>query len=180
MLNFSLLSRGEGNNTNIYLSLTLIPFVWGDVLPATSSPPHLIVFSTLLCLLSGFFSLPPLLPSSHLSSHSHTISALASLVSYCPAHVTLPLSSVASHPPSFQRVIHLNKNKTNIYRTCGVVLSSPICPRVISYCMFHVSHHTICWYCLIKLVTLLSNMFRVVIRYSRMCQRSMRERSELY
>ena len=103
MLNFALLSRGEGNN--IYLSLALIPFVWGDVLPATCSPPHLIVFSTLLCILSYFSSLPPLLPSSHLSSHSHTISALASLVSYCPAHVTLPLSSVACHSPSFQRVL---------------------------------------------------------------------------
>ena len=43
------------------------PFVRGEVLPATFSPPHLIVFSTLLCLLSSSSSLPPLLPSSHLS-----------------------------------------------------------------------------------------------------------------
>ena len=42
-------------------------FLRGEVLPATSSPPHLIVFSTLLCLLSSSSSLPPLLPSSHLS-----------------------------------------------------------------------------------------------------------------
>ena len=49
------------------LSLPLFPFVRGDVLPATSSPPHLIVFSTLLCLLSSSSSLPPLLPYSHLS-----------------------------------------------------------------------------------------------------------------
>ena len=43
------------------------PFVRGEVLPATFSLPHLIVFSTLFCLLSSFSSLPPLLPSSHLS-----------------------------------------------------------------------------------------------------------------
>ena len=49
------------------LSLPLIPFVRGEVLNATSSPPHLIVFSTLICLLSSSSSLPPLLPSSHLS-----------------------------------------------------------------------------------------------------------------
>ena len=36
------------------------PFVRGEVLPATSSPSHLIVFSTLLCLLSSSSSLLPL------------------------------------------------------------------------------------------------------------------------
>ena len=49
------------------LTLPLFPFVRGEVLPATLSPPHLLVFSTLLCLLSSSSSLPPLLPSSHLS-----------------------------------------------------------------------------------------------------------------
>ena len=34
-----------------------------------------------------------------------TQSALASLVSSCPPHVTLPLSSVVCHPPSFLRVM---------------------------------------------------------------------------
>ena len=101
------------NNTNIFLnsnckicplSLPLFPFVRGEVLPATSSPPHMIVFSTLLCLVSSSSSLPPLLPSSHLSLHSPPILALASPVSSCPAHLTLPLSSVVCHPPSFLRV----------------------------------------------------------------------------
>ena len=70
-----------------YLSLPLFLFVRGEVLPATFSPPHLIVFSTLLCLLSSSSSnLSPLLPSSHLS-HSPHISALASLVSSYPAHI---------------------------------------------------------------------------------------------
>ena len=51
-----------------YLSLSSsFPFVRGEVLPATFPPPHLIVFSTLLCLLSSSSSLPPRLPSSHLS-----------------------------------------------------------------------------------------------------------------
>ena len=69
----------EQVNTFKYLGTTLaengddaslsssFPFVRGEVLPATFSPPHLIVFSTLLCLLSSSSSLPPRLPSSHLS-----------------------------------------------------------------------------------------------------------------
>ena len=86
------------------LSLPLFPFIRGEVLPATFSPPHLLFFSTLLCLLSSSSSLPPLLSSSHLSLHSPPISVLASLVSSCPALVTLPLSSVVGHRPSFLRV----------------------------------------------------------------------------
>ena len=95
----------DNNHENcVYTYVSSFPFVRGEVLPATFSPPHLIVFSTLLCLLSSSSSLPPLLSSSHLSSHSPPISALTSLVSYCPAHVTLPLSSVVCHPLSFLRV----------------------------------------------------------------------------
>ena len=75
------------------------------MLSATSPTPHLIAFSTLLCLLSSSFSLLPLLSSLHLSKHSPPISALALIVSSCPPHVTLPLSSVACHPPSFLRVL---------------------------------------------------------------------------
>ena len=97
---------GDRCQVAVTLPLPRFPFVSGDVLPATSSPPHLIVFSTLPCLLSSSSSsLPPLLPSSHLSQHSLPISALASRVSSCPAHVTLPLSSVVCHPPSFLRVL---------------------------------------------------------------------------
>ena len=95
----------DNNHENgVYTYVSSFPFVRGEVLPATFSPPHLIVFSTLLCLLSSSSSLPPLLSSSHLSSHSPPISALTSIVSHCPAHVTLPLSSVVCHPPSFLRV----------------------------------------------------------------------------
>ena len=68
------------------------------------APPHLLALSTLLCLLSSCSSLPPLLPSSHLSLHSPPISTLASPVSPCPALVIMPLSSVVCHPPSFLRV----------------------------------------------------------------------------
>ena len=38
----------------------------GEVLPATFSPPHLLFFSTFLCLLYSSSSLHPLLSSSHL------------------------------------------------------------------------------------------------------------------
>ena len=99
----------------ISLSLPLFPFVRGEVMPATFSLPHLLVFSTLLCLVSSSSSLPPLLPSSHISLHSPPISALASLVSSCPALVTLPLSSVIGYRPSFLRV------------------SSPVCSRYSCY-----------------------------------------------
>ena len=85
-------------------SLPLFPFIRGEVLPATFSLPHLLFFSTLLCLLSPSSIIPPLLSSSHLSLHCPPISSLASIVSSCPAHVTLPLSSVVCHPPSFLRV----------------------------------------------------------------------------
>ena len=95
----------DNNHENgVYTYVSSFPFVRGEVLPATFSPHHLIVFSTLLCLLSSSSRRPPLLSSSHLSSHSPPTSALTSLVFYCPAHVTLPLSSVVCHPPSFLRV----------------------------------------------------------------------------
>ena len=75
------------------------------MLPATFLPPHLIVFSTLICLLSSSSNIPPLLSHSHPSSHSPTILALACTVSSsCPTHVTLSVSSVVCHPPSFLRV----------------------------------------------------------------------------
>ena len=51
----------------IYIYLALFPFVRAEVLPATSSPPHLIVFSTVICLFSSSSILPALLPSSQLS-----------------------------------------------------------------------------------------------------------------
>ena len=81
------------------------PFVSGEVLPATVSPLHLIVFSTLLCLLSSSSGLPALLPSSHLfitvlPSQPRPHSSPPAL----HAHVTLPLSLVVCHPPSFLRV----------------------------------------------------------------------------
>ena len=105
---------GIHEQLQVQLSLPLFPFVRGEVLSATSSPPHLVVFSTLLCLLAYSSSLPPLLPSSHLTEHCPPISALASPVSSCPAHLTLTLSSVLCHPPSFLRVLPI------------VVCSSPV------------------------------------------------------
>ena len=66
------------------------------------SPPHLLAFSTLLSLLLPVSLLSCLL---HISlTHSPPISVLASLVSSWLALVTLPLSSVVCHPPSFLRV----------------------------------------------------------------------------
>ena len=72
------------------------------------SPPHLLVFSTIVCLLSSSSSLPPLLSSSHLSLHSPSISALASLVSSCHAHVILPLSSVVCRHPVIRHPLYVS------------------------------------------------------------------------
>ena len=69
-------------------------FVRGDVLPATSSQPHLIVFVTLLFLLSSSSIIPPLLSSSHLSYHSPPISALASLVWHKTVKGTFPITGI--------------------------------------------------------------------------------------
>ena len=113
-----------------YISLSSsFPFVSGGVLPATSSPPHLIDFSTLLCLLSSSSSGPPLLPSSHLSYHSPPISALASLFSSCFPHVTLPLSSVVSHPSSSLRVLSTVDCSSPVSLTSSSALPSlPLTP----------------------------------------------------
>ena len=63
-------------------------------MPATSSPSHLIVFSTLPCLLSSSSSLPPLLASSHLSYHSPPISdGLPRFL--CPAHCSPLLTNLS-------------------------------------------------------------------------------------
>ena len=100
-----------------YLSLPLFPFFRGEVLPATSSPPHLIIFSTLLCILSSSSSLPPLLAafltcfltqSSHLSlglprfllpcslNSTALFGSLSSaILSTCPAHCSLLLTSLS-------------------------------------------------------------------------------------
>ena len=63
------------------------------MLSATSPPHHLRVFSTLLCLFSSssnsLLSCYPLI-----SPYMPPISELAALVSFCPPHVTQPLSCV--------------------------------------------------------------------------------------
>ena len=89
---------------SLSLSLSLFPLSGVGCCPQLlhrliwwSFPP-----SPVSCLLLPLFLL---LPSSHLSQHSPPISALAALVSSCPPHVTLPLSSVVCHPPSFLRVL---------------------------------------------------------------------------
>ena len=80
------------------LSLPLFPFVIGEVLPATSSPLHLIVFSILLSLLSSsspaFLTSPP-------------ISTLASLVSSCLPHISTLASLVSSCLPPISTLASL-------------------------------------------------------------------------
>ena len=53
------------HQASLFLRFPLFPK--GEVLPDTFSPPHLLVLSTIPCLMSSSSSLPPLLPSSHLS-----------------------------------------------------------------------------------------------------------------
>ena len=101
-------------NISLFLFFTLSGVRW-QVLPETFSPPHLLVFSTLLCLLSSS-SLPPQTPafftyifkqSSHLrlglprlllpcSRNSAALfgSLSSAIVSTCQAHCSLLLTSL--------------------------------------------------------------------------------------
>ena len=99
------------------------------VLPATSPPSHLIVFFTLICILSSSASLPPLLTSSHIPP----ISELASLVSSCPAHVTPPLSLVVCHPPSILHVLPTVVCSSPVsLSSSSALMSLPLTPPVFS------------------------------------------------
>ena len=90
------------------------PFVGGEVLPATSSPPHLIVFSTLLSLVFFQSSSSPAFLTSLLTQSSHLSIGLprlllpcsrnsaalfgslsSAILSMCPAHCSLLLTSLS-------------------------------------------------------------------------------------
>ena len=116
----------------VALSLPLFPFVRGEVLPTTSSPPHLIVFSTLLCLMSYFYSLPPLLPSSSLLTQS-------SHLSIDLPRLLLPCSrNSAAHPPSFQRVLPtvVKLLRAPVSSLNSTILLLYVCPRHSCYQLF--------------------------------------------
>ena len=66
MLVYTCWTYSEATWVHLNPSLPLFPFVRGEVLPATSSPLHMIVFSTLFFLLSSSSNLPPLMTSSHI------------------------------------------------------------------------------------------------------------------
>ena len=139
------------------------------MLPATSSLPHLIVFFTLLCILSSSSSLPPLLSSSHLSLHSPPISALASLVSSCPPHVTLPLSSVVCHPPSFLCVLPILACSSPVsLSSCTALPSLPLTPpffrlsALVTLVIFRAQlfSHTCCLFCCDSVIAKVSVPYR--------------------
>ncbi len=116
------IASGETNCRNgtqkKLLSLPLFPFVRVEVLPTTSSPPHLIVFSTLLFLQSSSspaFLTSLLTQSSHLSlglpclllpcSHNSATlfgSLSSAIISTCPAHC----STSAPHQSLCQAPLH--------------------------------------------------------------------------
>ena len=83
---------------DLFISLSSsFPFVRDEVMPATSSPPHLIVFSTLVCLLPSSSSLPPLLPSSHLlTQSSHLSLGLPRLLLPCSRNSAALFGSLSS------------------------------------------------------------------------------------
>ena len=83
------------NSLFLFLFLHLSGVI--EVLPATSSPSHLIVFSTLICILSSSASLPPLQPSSHyvLTQSSHLSLGLARLLLPCSRNTAALIGSVS-------------------------------------------------------------------------------------
>ena len=104
-------------------------FVRGEVLPATFSPPHLIFFSTLLCLSLVFFfqsssspafitslltqsshlslSLPRLLLPCSRNSAALFVSLSSAILSTCPAHYSLLLTSLSLSSSSALRSLPL-------------------------------------------------------------------------
>ena len=129
-----------------YLSLPFFPFVRGEVLPATSSTPHLIVFSTLLELSPVFFfqsSSSPAFFNSLLRQSSHLIlglhrlllpssrnyaalfgslSSRSAMISTCPAHCSLLLTSLSV------KLLRIPVSSIN-----STKYSSPACPRYTCY-----------------------------------------------
>ena len=105
------------------------------MLSATSPPYHLIVFSTLLCLFSSssnsLLSCYPLI-----SPYMPPISELAALVSFCPPHVTQPLSCVVclnSTILPLSALVTLTIFRTQFFfpHTCSLCCCSSVrCPLV--------------------------------------------------
>ena len=105
-----------------------------DVLSATSPEHHLRVFSTLLCLFSSssnfLLSCYPLI-----SPYMPPISELAALVSFCPPHVTQPLSCVVclnSTILPLSALVTLTIFRTQFFpHTCSLCCCSSVrCPLV--------------------------------------------------
>ena len=73
--------------------------------PPTSPQPHLIVFPPSVSFLLPLVFLLSCLP--HISPYRPPISALVSIVSFCPPHVTQPLSSLVLlfFVPSYFRIL---------------------------------------------------------------------------
>ena len=102
---------------DVCLPLPLFLLIRGEVLPATFSPPHLLVFPTLLCLLTSSSCMSPFSPvffislftqSSHLSlglprlllpcsRYSAALfgSLSAAILSTCPAHCNVLIISLS-------------------------------------------------------------------------------------
>ena len=104
------------------------------MLSATSPPHHLRVFSTLLCLFSSssnsLLSCYPLI-----SPYMPPISELAALVSFCPPHVTQPLSCVVclnSTILPLSALVTLTIFRTQFFpHTCSLCCCSSVrCPLV--------------------------------------------------
>ena len=104
------------------------------MLSATSPPHHLRVFSTLLCFFSSssnsLLSCYPLI-----SPYMPPISELAALVSFCPPHVTQPLSCVVclnSTILPLSALVTLTIFRTQFFpHTCSLCCSSSVrCPLV--------------------------------------------------
>ena len=154
-----------GSNISVYdiewlwKSLSF-PFVGGEVLPATFSPPRLIVFPSLLCLLLPVFllsCLPHISPqSSHLSLGlprlllpcSHNSVALfgslsSAILSTCPAHCNLlpnslsvkllctPVSSLNSTIVRLSALVTLAIFRTQLFsHICSLCCRSSVSAKV--------------------------------------------------
>ena len=152
-----------------HCTLFLFPFVRGEVLPTTSSPPHLIVFSTIFSLV--FFiqsSSSPAFLTSLITQYSHLSLGLprlllpcsrnsaalfgslsSAILSTCPAHCSLLLTSLS-----------VKLLCTPVSSLNSTILLLYVCPRYSCFFRTQLFSHTCNLFCCSSVIARVSVPYR--------------------